>query len=186
MALTSGTKLGPYQILSAIGAGGMGYYDLPAQRLKRVSLDGSGKPEALPHSSDFQGLILWQNMGMSTDGTSLAYVVEVVNTDTQEAARKIALFNLESPISPRLLDANPQISGTVQFTPDKKAVAYPIRDSGVDNLWVQPLDGSAGRLITNFKSDQIAGFHWSPDGKKIAVLREHWESVVVLIEETKP
>jgi eukaryotic-like serine/threonine-protein kinase len=162
------------------------YYDLPAQGLKRVSLDGSGKPEALPHSSDFQGLIVWQNMEMSTDGTSLAYLVEVVNKDTQEAARKIALLNLESPTSPRLLDANPQISGSVQFTPDKMAIAYPIRDNGVDNLWVQPLDGSAGHQITNFKSDQIFQFHWSPDGKKLAVLREHWESVVVLIQETKP
>jgi Tol biopolymer transport system component len=66
------------------------------------------------------------------------------------------------------------------------AVAYPIRDNGVDNLWVQPLNGSAGHPITNFKSDQILQFHWSPDGKKLAVLREHSESSVVLIQETKP
>jgi len=162
------------------------YYDAPAQQLKRVPLDGSGKSEALPRSSDFQGIIVWSNMEMSTDGTSLAYVVEVANTDTQEAARKIALFNLESPTSPRLLDANPQISGGVQFTPDRRAIAYPIRNNGVDNLWVQPLDGSAGHQITNFKSDQIFEFHWSPDGKGLAVLRQHSEAVVVLIQETKP
>jgi eukaryotic-like serine/threonine-protein kinase len=162
------------------------YYDLPAQGLKRVSLNGSGKPEALPRSSDFQGLIVWSNMEMSTDGKSLAYVVEVISTETQGSTRKIALLNLESPTTPRLLDANPQISGSVQFAPDKNAVVYPIRESGVDNLWVQPLDGSGGHQITNFKSDQIFSFHWSPDGSKLAVLRVHSESNVVLVKETKP
>jgi len=162
------------------------YYDLPAQRLKRVPLDGSGKPEALPRSSDFPGFIVWGNMEMSTDGRSLAYVVEVVNKETQEGTRKIALLNLESPTSPRLLDANSHISGGVQFTPDRKAIAYPIRENGADNLWVQPLDDSAGHQITNFKSDQIVQFHWSPDGTKLAVLRVHSESNVVLIQETKP
>jgi hypothetical protein len=36
----------------------------------------------------------------------------------------------------------------------------------VDNLWVQPLDGSAGHQITNFASDQIDCFLWSPDGQE--------------------
>jgi eukaryotic-like serine/threonine-protein kinase len=116
----------------------------------------------------------------------LAYVVEVVNKETQEGTRKIALLNLESPTAPRLLDTNQRISGSVQFTPDRNAIAYPIRESGVDNLWVQPLDGSAGQQITNFKSDQIAQFHWSPDGSKLAVLRVHSDSNVILIQETKP
>jgi Tol biopolymer transport system component len=162
------------------------YYDATAQGLKRVPLDASGKPEALPRSGDFQGFIVWGNMEMSTDGTSLAYVAEVVNKETQEGTRKIALLNLESATSPRLLDPNPHISGSVQFTPDRKAVAYSIGASGVDNLWVQPLDGSAGHQITNFKSDQIQSFHWSPDGSKLAVLRVHSESNVVLIQEAKP
>src|SRR5256885_16351588 len=32
--------------------------------------------------------------------------------------------------------------------------AYPIRENEVDNIWVQPLDGSRGRQITNFDSEQ--------------------------------
>jgi Tol biopolymer transport system component len=160
------------------------YYDASAQGIKRVPLDASGKPEALPQSGEFQGSIVWSNVEMSTDGTSLAYVVEVVNKETQGSVRKIALLNLESPALPRLLDTNQRISGGVQFTPDRKAIAYPIGESGVDNLWVQPLDGSAGHQITNFKSDQIGSFHWSPDGKRLVVLRVHSESNVVLIQET--
>jgi serine/threonine protein kinase len=162
------------------------YYDASAQGIMRVPLDPSGKPEALPRSSDFQGFIVWSNMEMSTDGNSLAYVVEVADKETPGSTRKIALLDLESSTSPRLLDANSHISGGVQFTPDRKAIAYPTRENGADNVWVQPLDGSAGHQITNFKSDRIIQFHWSPDGSKLAVLRVHSESNVVLIQETKP
>jgi Tol biopolymer transport system component len=56
----------------------------------------------------------------------------------------------------------------------------------VDNIWIQPLDGSAGHQITNFKSDQIDSFHWSPDGKALALVRFHSESDVIFLQEAKP
>jgi len=59
-----------------------------------------------------------------------------------------------------------------------------IRESGVDNLWTQPLDGSPGRRITAFSSEQISNFGWSPDGKTLAVVRGHADSDVVLIHDT--
>jgi hypothetical protein len=55
-----------------------------------------------------------------------------------------------------MLDARQIIWGSsLKFTPDGKFLAYPTRENGVDNVWVQPLDGSAGHPITNFKSEQI-------------------------------
>jgi Tol biopolymer transport system component len=125
-------------------------------------------------------------MSISPDGKTLAYAVDLVNAGTQETKEKIALLDLEFPTSPRLLDVNPHISGGVQFMPDGKAVAYPIRENGVDNLWVQPLDGSAGHQITHFTSEQIDSFHWSPDGRTLALLRGHSESDVLLLQESKP
>jgi len=86
---------------------------------------------------------------------------------------------------PRLVDADERISsGGLSFTPDGKAIAYPIRESGVDNLWVQPLDGSSGRKITQFDSEQIFNFRWSPDGRTLCILRGHSDSDVVLIRES--
>ena len=76
-----------------------------------------------------------------------------------------------------------RIAGGVQFAPDGRSVAYPIRDNGVDNIWVQPLDGAAGRQITYFKSDQISEFHWSPDGKSLGILQNHTDSDVVLMHD---
>jgi hypothetical protein len=61
-----------------------------------------------------------------------------------------------------------------------------MRENGVDNVWMQPLDGSAGHPVTDFKSEQIWSFGLSPDGKNLAVLRAHYDSDVVLLQETKP
>src|SRR5258706_4664765 len=75
-------------------------------------------------------------------------------------------------------------TGVLSLTPDGEAVAYPIRENGVDNLWVQPLDGSRGRQITSFDSEQILNFRWSPDGRSLCILRGHTDSDVVLIRES--
>jgi Tol biopolymer transport system component len=73
----------------------------------------------------------------------------------------------------------------LQFTPDGKAVACVGWENGVDNVWVQPLDGSADHPITDFTSDQVWLFSLSPDGKSLAVLRGHYDSDVVLLQESK-
>jgi Tol biopolymer transport system component len=92
------------------------------------------------------------------------------------------------PGPPRILDADIYSRGNtdLQLTHDGNSVAYVKRKDGVDNLWVNRLDGSAPYLITDFKSDEIWAFSFSLDGKRLAVLRGHTESEVVLLQETKP
>ena len=118
-------------------------------------------------------------LSVSPDGKTLATAV----AKTAEAV-KIALFDLGSASPPRMLDASHYLR-EVQFTPDGKSLAYAIRDNGVDNVWVQPLDGSAGHPITDFKSEQIWSFHLSPDGKSLGILRGHFDFDVVLLQESK-
>jgi hypothetical protein len=103
-------------------------------------------------------------------------------------AVNIALFELGSSSPPRILDAGIYWPGEsdLQSTHDGNSVAYIRRQNGVDNLWANPLDGSAAYPITDFKSDQIWGFSFSPDGEKLAIVRGHIESDVVLLHETKP
>jgi Tol biopolymer transport system component len=97
----------------------------------------------------------------------------------------IALFEVGSSSPPRMLDASHYSGRPLQFTPDGKSIAYAIRQNGVDNVWMQPLSGSTGYPITDFKSEQIWSFRLSPDGKSLAVLRGHWDSDVVLLQESK-
>ncbi|MGB7607136.1 MAG: hypothetical protein WBL97_01895, partial [Candidatus Sulfotelmatobacter sp.] len=161
------------------------YYDQVAGRISRMPLDGSGKAEAVPGSIVPNSFVASAGFGLSGDGKVLAYLVEVVDPATQNGKEKVALLDIGSA-SPRLLDADPRVTrGGVQFTPDGKSVAYPIHQNGVDNIWVHPLDGSPGHQITNFTSEQITSFHWSADGKSLGVLRNHSESDVVLLQETK-
>jgi eukaryotic-like serine/threonine-protein kinase len=155
-----------------------------------VPLDGSGKPERVPGSIIGQAIA---SAGVvSPDGKTLARRADFLNPATQEYKTKIVLLNLESSAAARTLDLSGRLGGSadtrwagVEFTPDGKAVAHIIRENGVDNVWVQPLDGSAGHRITNFTSEQIDSFHWSPDGKKLGILRGHSDSDVVLLQESK-
>ncbi len=161
------------------------YFDQGAGRISRVPLDGSAKGEPVPGNVVPNSFIAGGGIALSLDGKVLAYLVEVVDPKTQNGKEKVAVLELGSS-APRLLDADPRVtSGGVRFTPDGKGVAYPIRENGVDNIWIQPLDGSPGRQITNFTSEQITSFNWSADGKNLGVLRSHSESDVVLLQEAK-
>ena len=51
------------------------------------------------------------------------------------------------------------------------------------NIFVQPLDGSPGRQVTDLTSENISQFQWSPDGKTLAVARVHDTSDVVMLSE---
>ncbi len=74
----------------------------------------------------------------------------------------------------------------LRISRDGKAVVYPARENGVDNLWWQPLDGSKGKALTSFKAEHIYDFHWSFDGKQLAIVRGHTESDVVLLRSAQP
>ncbi|HEX6904988.1 MAG TPA: hypothetical protein VF154_00135, partial [Terriglobales bacterium] len=56
-------------------------------------------------------------------------------------------------------------------------------EKGVDNVWIEPLDGSKGRQVTRFTSDKIQDFRWSPDDKSLAVLRYSSTSDVILMHD---
>ena len=165
------------------------YYFASVRELWRAPLNastGSGKPESIPGSHIEGAFLTGRGMGISPDGKTVAYGIEVVNPEAPTGTPKVALLDTTSLTRPRLLDVNPKISKGPQFTPDGKAIAYPVAENGVDNIWVQPLDGTPGHQITHFTSEQILVFHWSPDGKNLGILRGHTDSDVVLLQETKP
>jgi serine/threonine protein kinase len=162
------------------------YWDLALQQLWRVPADGSAKAEILPGSVVAKTLPTGLGLTASADGKRLAWVLSTLPTpDDPYPVYKIALLDLAAAnAAPKLVDADERISsGGLNFTPDGKALAYPIRENGVDNIWVQPLENPSGKQITAFNSDQILNFRWSPDGKSLAVLRGHTDSDVVLIRE---
>ena len=77
----------------------------------------------------------------------------------------------------------PRITSLIRFSRDGQSLIYATRENGADNLWQQPLDGSAGKQLTSFKTEHIWDYHWSPDGSKLAMVRGHTDSDVVLIRD---
>jgi eukaryotic-like serine/threonine-protein kinase len=161
------------------------YYWQNVKHLARVPLDGSGTSEPIPGSGVENAFLAGRGIGISPDGKMLVYVVGLQSAPGPSTG-KVALLDTTILRSPRILDTNPKISKGVQFTADGKSVAYPVKENGVDNVWIQPLDGSPGHQITHFRSEQIQSFHWSPDGKKLGILRGHADSDVVLLQESQP
>jgi eukaryotic-like serine/threonine-protein kinase len=162
------------------------YWNLELQQLWRAPLDGAGKSEQVAGSQVPRTIPAGTGISISPDGKLLAYVLATVPTPEDPYPQyKLALLDVTAGSVPRLMDTDERISsGGLSFTPDGRAVAYPIRESGVDNVWMQPVDGSTGKQVTSFASEQISAFHWSPDGKSLVLLRGHTDSDVVLIRES--
>jgi Tol biopolymer transport system component len=70
-----------------------------------------------------------------------------------------------------------------RFNAEGKAVVYTVREKGVDNLWLQPLDSSPFRQLTHFTSEKISQFAFSRDGSQLAIERGHTESDAVLLRD---
>lgn len=66
----------------------------------------------------------------------------------------------------------------LHWTPDGKALTYPLLEGNAMNLWKQPVAGGPPQQITHF-TDPISAYDWSPDGKRLAISHGKWSSDVV-------
>jgi len=139
--------------------------------VKRVPVDG-GSPETVVKFSVGA-------YSLSPDGK------EIASYEVRELDHKLMLRldNVEThqliynDIDQRALPDN------LVFAPDGKGVVYVVREKGVDNLWLQPLDGRPRRQLTHFKKDKTFRFAFSPDGSKIAMECGEVESDVVMLHD---
>jgi Tol biopolymer transport system component len=142
-------------------------------KLEKVSSDG-GSPQIvsdLPVTSAFD---------ISPDGKIAAFPTLHHSGEHKEM---LALVEIDSGKTLNLMNFERQRIGLLHFSQDGKAVVYPVRENGVDNLWQQSLDGSKGKALTDFSSEHIFDFHWSLDGKQLALVRGHTDADVVLIRD---
>jgi eukaryotic-like serine/threonine-protein kinase len=157
------------------------YMDRVDDHIMQVSTDG-GKPEVVPGTTIANEFVASTGGGLSPDGKQLPFFSEGAPGHTN-----LDIVNLNAGRNPpiRTLTPDSRVSGPAEFTPDGKALVYPITENGVANLWLQPLDGSPGHQVTHFKSGTLAEFNWSPDGKTLAILRTQTQSDIVLLRESE-
>jgi eukaryotic-like serine/threonine-protein kinase len=154
--------------------------------------DADGKPAKVAlaggASQQLAELEVFSRITLSPDGKFAAFVTFRLG-DPKE---KLVLLPLDSGQPARFIEFERArsefaslVDAPVPLTADGKAVAYPTRDGNTDNIWLQPLDGSPGKVLTDFKSELIRDFDWSRDGKQLAVIRGHKDSDVVLIRDSE-
>ncbi len=163
------------------------YADLDKKSVvNRTPIDG-GTPELIKASAITNGFLSTISNNTSPDGRWLPAIVTKVDPATQADIHALGLIdvaaNTESSL--RIFPSQATITQPVQFAPGSQNVAYRVIDNGTDNIWMQPVDGSPGHAVTNFTTDHIRSFSWSPDGKTLAVARTHTVSDVVLLREGK-
>jgi len=152
------------------------YMDMTVPAYMKVSIDG-GRPEQVTKDyAEFNA-----GFDVARDGKTLA----LGTYDFKAQRPTLSLASLDSGQILRTFEYDPRHQGQPRFSPDGKGIVYPVRETGVDNLWLQPLDGGPGRQLTNFGSLKIYSYQWSPDGKSLALVRGDSPSDLVLIQNSQ-
>jgi eukaryotic-like serine/threonine-protein kinase len=163
--------LGLNERVPACSSDGKWLYYLDAAEnhsLKRIPIDG-GTPETIIKAPS-------EPYALSPDGKNVA-TFEVRESDHTNI---LVLYSVEDRKKTSFEFDQRGLPG-LAFLPSGKAVVYLVREKGVDNLWIQPLDGTARRQLTHFTAERIAGYAFSKDGAQLGIKRGHLESDAVLL-----
>ncbi len=98
---------------------------------------------------------------------------------------KLAVIPSEGGEPVKVFDKPPTmiVEAGIQWTPDGRALTFIDNRDGVSNIWLQPLDGSPAKQLTNFTSETIFRFAWSPDGRMFVAERGTEIGDIVLINK---
>ena len=127
-------------------------------RLFRVSAAG-GTPEALTDYPAF-------TPAFSPDGRRLAFYY----VDRASRRFRIGIAPAEGGPPVRSLEADPPASGSRILFRDEGLYLNTVPGDRA-NIWLQPLDGTPPRRVTDFEDFLLYGFAVSPDGKSLAYSR---------------
>jgi len=120
---------------------------------------------------------------ISPDGKYVAYhyldsSLEVsrwgIGISSIEESKRVKRFDFPSTVVERI----------VKWSRDGKSIAFLNSPGGVPNIWLQPIDGTEAKPLTDFPSDSIISFNWNADGTALAVIRGVETSDVVLINRS--
>ena len=120
-------------------------------------------------------------LGLSPDGTKLAFILIRADASTNAYCIGLAVMDVKPSAKPRLLDQGGEyIGGTgdyrgvilptgfpillaPSFSPDGRWIAFLRRDKGVTQLWTVRADGGPARAVTHSAVD-VEQFAWKPGG----------------------
>ncbi len=151
------------------------YLDHSSARVFRAQAGGGPPPKPLTDPGATGG------SDISPDGSTILYeyqalidgvIAEFVGIADSAGGPRRASFRL------------PVGAAAPRWSPAAKSFQYMMTRDGAGNIWEQPMSGGAARQITSFSpGEDIRGFAWSKDGKRLAVVRGHTNSNVVILTD---
>jgi serine/threonine protein kinase len=144
----------------------------------RVSIDG-GQPQKVQLPGSAMGGAL-----ISPDGKFVLYLWQ----DPDNLGLRPRFITSSINGGPVIGSFERMIGGALPvFSPDAKALDYPVTHGGISDVWRQPLSGGPTKQLTHFTSDQIGNVYWSGDGKTLAASRGTRTADIILLKSpTKP
>lgn len=143
-------------------------------KILRVSIDGGEETQLVDYPA--------QEPRYSNDGRSFACFL--LNEKTLEWNR-LAIVPADGGQPIKVIDVPRDISvsrGPV-WTPDDKAIMLIFNSGERQNLWMQPVDGSAGHAASDFGIPALARRDYSRDGKRIAIVRAQGITNAIMITD---
>jgi len=145
------------------------YFDFTTQLLWKIPIEG-GQPQQITDKHSDRPFI-------SPDGRFIACGYQA----GPNAPFEIAVISIEGKEPLKLFEVPLTVNvDDLAWTPDGSAIVYSDTRNGVSNFWSQKVDGGPAEQLTDFKSDRIYSFEFSPDGKSLALARGNSTADVVL------
>lgn len=103
----------------------------------------------------------------------------------ENQSRGIAIFPFQGGPMVRLIPIPIMEWQRVQWIDGGHALSYIDSANGVSNIWSYDLGTGTSRQLTDFKTDQIFAYAWSPDQKQLACLRGTEVRDATIIDDQK-
>jgi dipeptidyl aminopeptidase/acylaminoacyl peptidase len=106
---------------------------------------------------------------ISPDGRHVAFVVETIDPEANQAHTRIWIADVDAGTPPEPLTAESGQCSQPRWSPDSQALAFVENREGTKQIWVQGPGGAEPRQITRHP---LGAFEpaWSPDGQRLAFL----------------
>ena len=114
---------------------------------------------------------------LSPDGGLVAFQL----VDNPDTAAKVAVLRLSDGHLMKTFAPPPQGPGPTPRQWTAAGITFNRDVGGASNVWTQPFDGGPLRQLTNFASERILRYKWSPDGKSLLYAHGTINNDVVLI-----
>ena len=139
----------------------------------RVPVEG-GQPDKLIAGKYFPSAV-------SPDGKFLAASIRPEGAKSYSLALLAVEENSVRVVKELKAVEGAELPNWLRWSRDGKSIVYIVTKKGISNLLAHPLDGGEPKQLTNFTSDRIYSFDFSPDGKQVICARGELSGYVVLL-----